>query len=142
MIRIAIAAFAMMAAASEAVAVPGHDDATETALQRCLAAPGASSTAGQTECEMAALRRYDQRLNLAYSGLMRRLPASAAAQLRAAQRAWIAFRVADDRARGALYETRQGTMYVPMQAAAAVVVVRDRALQLENALRVLTIDDG
>jgi hypothetical protein len=32
-------------------------------------------------------------------------------------------------------------MYVPMQAAASATIVRDRAIQLENALRVLTIDD-
>jgi uncharacterized protein YecT (DUF1311 family) len=71
---------------------------------------------------------------------MRRLPAASGARLRAAQRAWLAFRSADEAARGALYETRQGTMYVPMQAADATHVVRDRALQLEALLRVMAID--
>jgi len=32
-------------------------------------------------------------------------------------------------------------MYVPMQAAAAVEVVRSRTLQLEAALRIMTIDE-
>jgi hypothetical protein len=32
-------------------------------------------------------------------------------------------------------------MYVPMQAAAATDPIRDRALQLEANLRVMTIDD-
>jgi hypothetical protein len=40
-----------------------------------------------------------------------------------------------------VYDTRQGTMIVPMQAAASSAVVPDRALQLEAALRVLQIDD-
>jgi len=73
--------------------------------------------------------------------LMRRLPPAAAARLRTAQRAWLAFRTADEAARSALYETRQGTMYVPMQAAASADIVRDRAIQLEDALRVMTIDE-
>jgi uncharacterized protein YecT (DUF1311 family) len=114
---------------------------TEEALRRCLHAPAAASTAGQTECEGAAARRYDQQMNVAYVALMRRLPPAAAARLRSAQRAWLAFRAADDAARSALYETRQGTMYVPMQAAASAGIVRDRAIQLEDALRVMTIDE-
>lgn len=116
-------------------------DPTEAALQHCLDKPSAASTGGQTACVGAAQRRYDQRMNAAYGELMRRLPSAAAAQLRLAQRTWLAFRTADEAARTALYGTRQGTMYVPMQAAASANIVRDRAVQLEDALRVLMIDD-
>jgi uncharacterized protein YecT (DUF1311 family) len=73
-------------------------DSTEAALRRCLDRPSAVSTAGQTECEGAAQRSYDQRMNAAYGGLMRRLP-PAASRLRSAQRAWLAFRTADEAAR-------------------------------------------
>jgi uncharacterized protein YecT (DUF1311 family) len=131
----------LLLAPGSALAASTPDDATQVVRDRCLAAPDGQSTAGQTACETAALRSYDKRMNAAYAGLLRKLPVSAAFQLRAAQRAWLTFRSADDRARSALYETRQGTMYVPMQAAAAVDVVRSRALQLEASLRVLTIDD-
>lgn len=131
----------LIAVATSASAVPANADPIDAALQRCLDAPAAASTAGQTACEGAAARRYDQRMNVAYAALMRRLPPGAAARLRTAQRAWLAFRTADEAARSALYETRQGTMYVPMQAAASADIVRDRAVQLENVLRVLTIDD-
>jgi uncharacterized protein YecT (DUF1311 family) len=110
-------------------------------LQACLAAPAAASTAGQTQCQAFATRGYDRRLNAAYGELMRRLPADAAARLKTAQRAWLAFRTADEAARSALYATRVGTMYVPMQAAASTDIVRDRALQLEGLLRVMMIDD-
>lgn len=134
-------AFALLLVPVNASAGPVPGDPTEVALRRCLAAPAGYSTAGQTTCQTAALRSYDKRMNAAYANLMRRLPAAAAAQLRIAQRAWLAFRAADDRARSVLYETRQGTMYVPMQAAAASDLVRDRALQLEASLRVLIIDE-
>jgi uncharacterized protein YecT (DUF1311 family) len=121
-------------------AAPSAQDVTQKELQGCLDAPSHTSTAGQTQCEIEAARRYDGRMNAAYTGLMRRLPASIGAQLRSAQRAWLAFRTLDAKARAQLYETRQGTMFVPMQAAASTAVVRDRALQLEAALRVLEID--
>lgn len=131
----------LLTVSTGAVAVPAHGDPTAIALQRCLAASSGMSTAGQTECEAAAARSYDARMNAAYTSLMRRLSPAAASRLRMAQRAWLAFRSADGDARSALYETRQGTMYVPMQAAAASDVVRDRAFQLEASLRVMTIDD-
>jgi uncharacterized protein YecT (DUF1311 family) len=136
-----IAVFLLLTLSTSAVAAPAQDDPTATALQRCLAAPAGASTAGQTDCEAQAARRYDQRMNAAYASLMRRLPADAANRLRTAQRAWLAFRSADSDARTALYATRQGTMYVPMQAAAATDTIRDRALQLEASLRVMAIDD-
>lgn len=135
------AAAILLPLSAPALAAPESADRTQAALQRCLDAAANASTAGQTECEATAARSYDQRMNAAYAGLMHHLPARAADRLRAAQRAWLAFRGADAAARAAIYETRRGTMYVPMQAAAATDVVRDRALQLEGALRVVTIED-
>jgi uncharacterized protein YecT (DUF1311 family) len=126
-------------AATGARAAP-PSDATELTLARCLDNPAQASTAGQTECEMAAIRAYDRRMNAAYAALMRKLPAPAAQQLRLSQRAWLAFRDSEAIARGALYETRQGTMFVPMQASGATEVVRDRALQLEGYVRVMAIE--
>lgn len=123
-----------------AIAVPTRGDPTAIVLQRCLAAPTGVSTAGQTDCEAAAERGYDARMNAAYAALIRRLPPAAASRLRTAQRAWLAFRSAENEARSALYETRQGTMYVPMEAAAQTDVARGRALQLEAALRIMMID--
>jgi len=116
-------------------------DPTEVALARCLDDPANASTAGQTGCEGAAERAYDRRMNTAYAALLRALAPEAATRLRQAQRSWIAFRDADTRARSALFATRQGTMYVPMQAGSTTGVVRDRALQLETDLRILRIDD-
>jgi uncharacterized protein YecT (DUF1311 family) len=86
------------------------------------------------------LRSYDRRMNAAYAALLRRLQPKAAEQLRRSQRAWLAFRDSEAAARQAIYATRQGTMYVPMEADAAVTIVGDRALLLERYLRVLSIE--
>ncbi|WP_137934623.1 lysozyme inhibitor LprI family protein [Mesorhizobium comanense] len=116
-------------------------DPTGETLDRCLNDPANGSTAGQTGCEATASDDYDRRMNAAYATLMRELPREAAQQLRLSQRAWLAFRDAEAKARNALYETRQGTMYVPMQASDATNLVRDRALLLEGYVRVMAIDE-
>lgn len=132
-----LSAFALLP--GRAGAAEGRQDATAAALDRCLAAPAHASTAGQTDCEAAAARSYDRRMKAAYATLMRRLPAEAADRLRRAQRAWLAFRDAEAAARQALYATRQGTMYVPMQSDDAVTVIGDRARLLERYVRLLDI---
>jgi uncharacterized protein YecT (DUF1311 family) len=115
-------------------------DSAAVARQRCLDDPRRASTAGQTDCEAAAARTYERRMNAAYAALMRELPEGARERLRTAQRAWLRFRAAEGSARSALYATRQGTMYVPMEAAAAVNLTRDRMLQLEAYLRAMRIE--
>jgi uncharacterized protein YecT (DUF1311 family) len=131
---------ALLLTMAPAIAAPEHDT-TAIAEDACLNKPENASTAGQTECEAAAAKAYDRRMNQAYAVLLRRLPAPAAQQLRDAQRAWIAFRDKEQAARSALFATRSGTMYVPMQAASAVRQVRDRALTLEAYQRIIAIDD-
>jgi len=116
-------------------------DPTADTLDRCLNDPANGSTAGQTHCEATASDDYDRRMNTAYATLMQKLPRQAAQQLRLSQRAWLAFRDSEAKARDALYGTRQGTMYVPMQASDATDVVRDRALLLESYVRVMAIDE-
>jgi uncharacterized protein YecT (DUF1311 family) len=131
----------LAAALPAALLASGLKDATADTLDRCLNDTSNGSTAGQTDCEAAATSDYDRRMNAAYATLMHKLPREAAQQLRLSQRAWLAFRDAEAKARDALYETRQGTMYVPMQAADATNVIRDRALLLEGYVRVIAIDD-
>lgn len=126
----------MMATPSVAADV----DRTAAALDRCLDDPANGSTAGQSNCEAQAVNSYDHRLNLAYRALLKRLKPMPARQLQEAQRSWLAFRTADAKARSALYATRKGTMYVPLQAHAETIAVRDRTVQLETYLRVMLIE--
>jgi uncharacterized protein YecT (DUF1311 family) len=116
-------------------------DPTAAALDKCLNDPANASTSGQTICEETAAKAYDYRMNRAYAGLLKVLPAEASSRLQNAQRTWLAFRDAEAKARSALYDTRRGTMYVPMQAASSASVVRDRAIEMEASLRVMRIDD-
>ncbi|WP_157134736.1 lysozyme inhibitor LprI family protein [Sphingomonas sp. PAMC 26605] len=115
-------------------------DATAAVLNHCLSATANASTAGQTDCEAAAEHAYDRRMNVAFATLVQKLPAAAAERLRKSQRGWLAFRDSENTARTALYESRQGTMYVPMEASDTTNVIRDRALQLEAYVRVLSIE--
>jgi uncharacterized protein YecT (DUF1311 family) len=135
---VAIALLAMSVPTAAPAANSAHD-ATAIALDRCLAVPINASTASQTDCEAAALRGYDRRMNVAYASLLRRLSAQAVDRLRRSQRAWLAYRDAEEMSRDALYATRQGTMYVQMQADDAVTLVGDRARLLERYVRALNI---
>jgi uncharacterized protein YecT (DUF1311 family) len=128
-------------ALSDAASASTVKDATAAALTCCLSTAANASTAGQTDCEAAAAKTYDRRMNVAFASLMRKLPPSAAQRLRLSQRAWLAFRDSETAARDALYETRQGTMYVPMQASDTTNAIRDRALQLEDFVAVLAIQN-
>ncbi len=126
-------------ALSDAASASTVMDATAVALTRCLSTAANAPTAGQTDCEAAAAKAYDRRMNVAFASLMRKLPHPAGQRLRLSQRAWLAFRDSETATREALYETRQGTMYVPMQASDTTNAIRDRALQLEGYVAVLAI---
>ncbi len=115
-------------------------DLAEVALTRCLDSAAGTSTGGQSDCQAVAQRAYDRRMNAAYAMLMKRLPVDSQQRLRISQRSWLAFRDAEVRAQAAFFNTRRGTMYVPMQAAAETAITRDRALQLETWVRIAAID--
>ncbi|MDR6512619.1 uncharacterized protein YecT (DUF1311 family) [Novosphingobium capsulatum] len=135
-----LAVFVATPCAASAHAVE-RADKTDTELRRCLDGASNGSTAGQVGCEVAARDAYDKRMGAAYRALLRALPNDAAGKLREAQRAWLRFRDAHIQASNALFATRQGTMYVPMQAADHTAIVRQRAIELEAQLRIFRIDE-
>ena len=93
--RALAAALILATAAAPALAEPKYSPA----LDRCLDAPSGMSTLGQKECVWAETKIQDARLNREYAAALRRLTAPQQAKLKAAQRAWIAFRDADCAAR-------------------------------------------
>lgn len=137
-IRISILCAAVLLPALCA-AVP-QSDKTADILDTCLASPKTVSTADNTNCYATAQTSFDHRLTIAYRSLLQVLPASAAQRLRTSQRTWIIFRDAELATQSSLFETRQGTMYVPMQEEERLSLTRDRALRFEAYLRVLSID--
>lgn len=115
-------------------------DPVATTLQHYLDDAANASTSGQTECIGNAQKMWDLRMNRAYRRLMIELPSPAASSLRIAQRHWLAFRDSEIKAQSDLYGTRQGTMYAPMEATDAMLLIQDRAKELEGYVRVLNID--
>lgn len=134
------ALFALFLISSTLGIAADNGDSTARKLDACLQDPSKGSTGDQTDCETAAQAAYDKRMNLAYTTLLKDLPTDAAQNLKLAQRAWISFRDTEKRARASLFETRQGSMYAPMEADAEMAVTRDRALLLESYVSVLKID--
>ncbi len=97
--RAAIAlAFAATSAclAAEAVAAPDPVQARYSpAYDKCLGSPDGQSTMGMISCTDAELQVQEARLNAAYSRTMASLNARQKTRLRAAERAWLAFRDAE-----------------------------------------------
>ncbi|HQT54751.1 MAG TPA: lysozyme inhibitor LprI family protein, partial [Phenylobacterium sp.] len=71
--------------------------APESALDRCLASEAGATTIGQIQCIGDELKVQDARLNRNYAKAMKDLIPEQKAKLRAAQRAWLAFKDADCR---------------------------------------------
>ncbi|MDO8910353.1 MAG: lysozyme inhibitor LprI family protein [Phenylobacterium sp.] len=71
--------------------------APESALDRCLASEAGATTIGQIQCIGDELKVQDARLNRNYAKAMKDLTPEQKAKLRAAQRAWLAFKDADCR---------------------------------------------
>ena len=100
---------AAMLAASLPVAVSAapKPSEVESHLDDCLSAPTGASTAGQIACVEADLKLQDGLLNRNYAAAMTRLNARQQGKLRAAQRAWIAYRDAECQAQ---YDEDWGTL--------------------------------
>lgn len=72
-------------------AARAEDEVTSPQLKRCLDTSG-TTTIGMNACLSDELARQDKRLNQVYQALMRKASATQAAELRTAQRAWLAYR--------------------------------------------------
>ena len=88
------------------------------------------STAGMVSCTNQAYLLWDKELNSSYNNLLSSLTPKQKQALRSAQRQWIAFRDAEFAAIDAIYQNKEGTMYIPMRAADRMELVKARALQL------------
>lgn len=65
------------------------------AYAKCMASPDGQSTVGMIDCIGQELKLQDARLNAAYRKAMMGLTPGEKERLKAAQRAWVAFRDAD-----------------------------------------------
>jgi uncharacterized protein YecT (DUF1311 family) len=110
------------------------EDPIDEALTKCLDAPDGQSTQGMVECLGAAYEAWDSALNAAYAELIKSLAPEQAAQLRTAQRAWLAFRDAERDFLGTLVTPEAGSIMRITTNEAMVDIVKARVLQLRSHL--------
>jgi uncharacterized protein YecT (DUF1311 family) len=92
----------------------------DKALEACIDKNG--STAGMVECTDKAYAAWDKELNKNYVELMRALKPAQKESLRLAQLEWIKYRDLDFKSIDGIYDTVQGTMYIPMRISARLEV--------------------
>ena len=107
----------------------------DKALEACIDKNG--STAGMVECTDKAYEAWDKELNKNYSALMQSLKPKQKETLRLAQLEWIKFRDLEFKLVDSVYDTMQGTMYIPMRVDARMEVIRKRALDLKGYLELI-----
>jgi uncharacterized protein YecT (DUF1311 family) len=104
----------------------------DKALEACIDKNG--STAGMVECTDKAYAAWDKELNKNYGELMRGLKPKQKELLRLAQLEWIKYRDLEFKLIDSIYDTLEGTMYIPMRIDARMEVIKKRALELKGYL--------
>jgi uncharacterized protein YecT (DUF1311 family) len=101
-------------------------------LDACIDKNG--STAGMVECTDKAYAAWDKELSKNYGELMPALNPKQKEALRLAQLEWIKYRDLEFKSIDSVYDTLEGTMYIPMRISAHLEVIKKRALELKDRL--------
>lgn len=99
-------------------------------LQQCL--DKESSTAGMSQCYGSANKAWDKEMNTQYNQMMKKLTGEPKDKLRAAQRAWLAYRDSWMEASRSYFVSSQGSMAALSIGAQGVNLVRNQALMLQS----------
>ncbi len=99
-------------------------------LQQCL--DNESSTAGMSQCYGSANKSWDKEMNVQYNQAMKKLTGEPKDKLRAAQRAWLAYRDSWMEASRSYFVSSQGSMAALSIGAQGVNLVRNQALMLQS----------
>ena len=122
---LALVSILFLASLSTAQEQPQHP--IDKALDACIDKNG--STAGMVECTDKAYAAWDKELNKNYGELMRVLNPKQKEALRLAQLEWIKYRDLEFKSIDSVYDTLEGTMYIPMRISAHLEVIKKRALE-------------
>ena len=106
------------------------------ALEACIEKN--SSTAGMVECTDKAYAAWDKELNKNYGALMSALKPKQKEALRIAQLNWIRYRDLQFKFIDSVFDTLDGTMYIPMRISSRMQVIRKRAQELKDYLNLVT----
>ena len=132
--RIFLAPVFVLALTTAALAQEQTQHPIDKALDACVDKNG--STAGMVECTDKAYAAWDKELNKNYGELMRKLKLQQKEALRLSQLDWIKHRDLEFKFIDSMFDTFQGTMYIPMRIGARLDIVKSRALALKNHLEV------
>jgi uncharacterized protein YecT (DUF1311 family) len=103
-------------------------------LEACLASPAGQSTQGMVECTAAASAAYDKRLNTVYVQALAALDPASKDKLRDAQRAWLAFRRAEEQVYAGSWRDDRGTIMRIILAQTMLSALKERVQELEAYL--------
>jgi uncharacterized protein YecT (DUF1311 family) len=106
----------------------------DKALDACIDQNG--STAGMVECTAKAYVAWDKELNKNYVELMRTVKPKQKEALRLSQLEWIKHRDLEFKFIDSMFDTFQGTMYIPMRVGARLDIIKQRALALKSHLEI------
>ena len=124
--------------ASGAAAIPfsATQEPTQHPIDKALDActDKDSSTAGMVRCTDVAYKAWDRELNKNYLALMGKLKPTQKEALRLAQLEWIKQRDLDFKFLESIYDSFEGTMYIPMRIDARMQVIKKRAVELKEYL--------
>ena len=132
MIKLLLALISILFLASLSTAQEPAQHPIDKALDACIDKNG--STAGMVECTDKAYAAWDKELNKNYGELMRALNPKQKEALRLAQLEWIKYRDLEFKSIDSVYDTLEGTMYIPMRISAHLEVIKKRALELKDRL--------
>jgi uncharacterized protein YecT (DUF1311 family) len=132
MTKIFLAMASILFVATLSIAQEQTQHPIDKALEACIDKNG--STAGMVECTDKAYVAWDKELNKNYSELVRTLKPAQKEALKSAELEWIKYRDLNFKFIDSIYDTMQGTMYIPMRIDARMEVIKKRALELKGFL--------
>ena len=136
MAKLMLALFSVFLLATAVSAQEPAQHPIDKALEACIDKNG--STAGMVECTDKAYAAWDKELNKNYGELMRALKPAQKEALRLTQLEWIKYRDVNFKFIDSVYDTMDGTMYIPMRIDSRMEVVKKRALELKGFVDLVT----
>ncbi|QQS28272.1 MAG: DUF1311 domain-containing protein [Sphingobacteriales bacterium] len=112
------------------------EDPIETKLNTCM--ENNPSTMGVVQCLDTAYLEWDAELNKYYKLLQTVVSKDQKTSLRTVQLSWIEYRDKEFELLQKLYESKEGTMFIPMIVYDKVEIVKHRALELKSHYSLLT----
>ena len=99
------------------------------------------STSGMLNCVSDAYKKWDIELNRNYKLLRQILGEEDKTVLMASQKAWLSYRDTEFKTIHAIFQNKNGTMYIPMAAHSRVEIIKKRAIELADYYQILVEEE-